>query len=255
MSDGTARREVGNGAGRGRPSHGRAGDGGVVDALAGQLSVLARTLQEETDVAKTLTAIVHAAAGTVPGAQHASISSILNRREVHTPAATSDLSRAVDRAQYTTGQGPCLDTLYDHETVRVSDLATEQRWPEFAKEARQLGAGSRLSLQLYVHGDDLGALNLLNDERDAFGDDSERIGLLFAAHAGVAMADAQEQQHLRKAIDSRDLIGQAKGILMERYKMSADQAFALLVRVSQAANRKLVNVCEELVHTGEVPQQ
>jgi transcriptional regulator with GAF, ATPase, and Fis domain len=240
-------------AGRGLPSSSDTG-GAVSDSLARQLSEFARSLQDQDDVQQTLDAIVHAAAETVPGAQEASLSIILKRREVQTRAATSDLPRAVDHAQYATGQGPCLDTLYEHETVRLPDMATEQRWPEFAKEARQLGVASMLSLQLYVQGDDLGALNLFSWATDAFSDESERIGLLFAAHAGVAMADAQQQEHLRRAIDSRDLIGQAKGILMERYHLRADPAFAVLVRVSQATNRKLTDICAELTDTGSLPE-
>ena len=238
---------------RGRPSRDDTGrPGGGEERLAHQLGRLARTLQEETDVGPTLDAIVQAVSGTVPGAQEASISLIRRRREVHTGASTGELPRAVDKAQYATGEGPCLDTLYEHETVRVADMAAERRWPAFARQAADLGVGSMLSLQLYVRGSDLGVLNLFSRERDAFDDDSERVGLLFAAHAGVALAGAQQQAQLRRAVDTRDLIGQAKGMLMERYRIDADRAFAVLVRVSQADNRKLVDVCAELVRTGAV---
>lgn len=120
------------------------------------------------------------------------------------------------------------------------------------RRASALGVGSRLSLQLFVRGRDLGALNLFSRERDAFSDDSERVGLLFAAHAAVALAGAQQQAQLRRALDTRDLIGQAKGMLMERYTISADRAFAVLVRLSQAGNRKLVDICEQLASTGRV---
>jgi GAF domain-containing protein len=238
---------------RGRPSSSDTGRPGGEERLAHQLGRLARALQDEEDVDRTLEAIVHAVSGTVPGAQEASVSLIRRRREVETGASTGELPRAVDQAQYDTGQGPCLDSLYEHETVRVADMATERRWPEFARRATALGVGSMLSLQLFVRGSDLGALNLFSRERDAFSDDSERVGLLFAAHAGVALAGARQQDQLRRALDTRDLIGQAKGMLMERYRISADQAFAVLVRVSQAGNRKLVQICEELVDTGQVP--
>ena len=238
---------------RGRPSRDDTGHPGGEEHLAHQLGRLARTLQEEEDVGRTLDAIVHAVSGTVPGAQEASISRIRRRREVHTAASTGELPRAVDQAQYDTAQGPCLDTLYEHETVRVVDMAAERRWPDFSRRAAGLGVGSMLALQLYVRGSDLGALNLFSRERAAFTDDSERVGLLFAAHAGVALAGAQQQAELRRAVDTRDLIGQAKGMLMERYRISADQAFAVLVRVSQAGNRKLVDICAELVDTGRVP--
>ncbi len=102
---------------------------------------------------------MRAAVDTVPGAQHASISAIRRRREVETRASTNDLSTAVDKAQYETGQRPCLDTLYEQETVRLPDVPCETRWPEFTLRARELGVGSMLSVQLFVEGDELGALN------------------------------------------------------------------------------------------------
>lgn len=196
---------------------------------------------------------MRAAVDTVPGAQYASISSVLNRHEVITRAASGEPAVAVDRVQYDTGQGPCLDTLHQQRTVRLTDLSTERRWPAFTRRVRELGIGSMLAVQLYVHGNELGALNLSSSEVDAFGEDSERIALLFAAHAAVAMAGAEQRRDLRSALDSRDQIGQAKGILMERFKITGDQAFVLLVKVSQAGNRKLRDVADELVHSGDLP--
>ena len=159
--------------------------------LAEQFSALARQLEHETDVQGTLQAIVGSAVVTVPGAQHASISAVRRRREVHTLASTDPLLVAVDRAQYETGQGPCLDSLFEQQTVRLPDLGSEQRWPDFTSQAHALGARSMLAVQLYVEGHDLGALNLLSTETDAFGEDSERLALLFASHAAVALAGAQ----------------------------------------------------------------
>lgn len=221
--------------------------------LTDHLSDLARTLEHKTDVAETLSAVVHAAVDTVPGAQEASISAVLNRREVITRAASGELITAVDQVQHDTGQGPCLDTLHQQRTVRLADLSLERRWPAFIRRVRPLGVGSMLAVQLYVHGDELGALNLVSSDIDAFSDDSERVALLFAAHAAVAMSGAQQQEKLRSALDSRDLIGQAKGILMERFKITDDQAFVLLVRASQNTNRKLRDVVDELVRSGDLP--
>ncbi|MGH3539630.1 MAG: ANTAR domain-containing protein [Pseudonocardiaceae bacterium] len=146
-----------------------------------------------------------------------------------------------------------MDAIYVEQTVRVSDTASEDRWPEFAKRAAQLGVGSMLSFQLYVVGDNLGALNLYNREPDAFDDESEHVGLLFASHAAVAMAGAQRNEQLIRAIGTRDLIGQAKGILMERHKLTAEQAFMLLVRASQATHTKLRDIAEQLTTVGQLP--
>jgi len=243
--------DAGNSGGRGRPSS--ATGTAAREDLAGQLAQLARLLESEDDVDATLDAIVHGAVGTVPGAGHASISVIKRRREVQTRAATDQLPRAVDSAQYEAGQGPCLDSLFEQETVRVADMATEQRWPDFGTRAAELGVGSMLSVQLYVDGDDLGALNLIGEQPDAFDDDAEHVALLFASHAAVAMAGVQKQEQLRSAMQTRDLIGQAKGILVERFRLTGEQAFRLLVRVSQTTNRKVPDIAEELVLSGQLP--
>jgi GAF domain-containing protein len=239
-------------AGRGEPSSAYTGEASGWNELAERLSTLSRDLQGETDVEGTLQAIVQAATGTVPGAEHASISAIGKRREVRTRAATGMLARAVDQAQYDTGQGPCLDALYEHRTVRLADLGTERRWPKFAARAREVGAASMLAIQLYVHSEDLGALNLHSTHRDAFSDESEQVGLLFAAHTAVALAGAQNDEHLHTALSHRDIIGQAKGILMERYKISAQDAFRLLVVTSQNTNIKLHEVADYLTRTGQL---
>ena len=221
--------------------------------LADQLGALARVMQHETDVEGTLDSIVRSAVATVPGAEHASLSAVRGRRHVVTIAATGELPRAVDEAQYTAGQGPCLDALYDRAAVQLPDLAHETRWPKFVALVGILPLGSMLAVQLYVEDDDLGGLNLDSGHPHAFTDESVRVALLFAAHAAVAMAAAEQREHLRAALNSRDVTGQAKGILMERYKVTAAQAFAMLVQVSSITNRRLVDIAEELSSTGAMP--
>lgn len=236
---------------KGEPS-GNYTDTGPAEALAHCLSDLARSLRNEVTQDDTLRAIVRAAVETVPGAEAASISSIKGRAEVATLAATSDLSWTVDQAQYDTKEGPSLDSLYTQQSVRWSDLSAEERWPNFIEKALALEVGSMLAVQLYVAGDDLGVLNLLSSKTQAFGDESEDVALLFATHAALAMARVDEQLQLRHAINTRDLIGQAKGILMERFTLSSDHAFELLVHVSQHTNRKLTDIADELVFSGEL---
>jgi transcriptional regulator with GAF, ATPase, and Fis domain len=237
---------------RGAPSDQDTGRYAGVDDLAVQLSALARDLQAERSEQEVLDEIVAAAVVNVPGAQEAGISQVRERRRIDTTAATSERVQQVDRAQYDTGEGPCLSSIYDERTVRLPDMGSEPRWPRFSARAAQLGVGSMLSFQLYVRGEELGALNLCNERVDAFDDESEHVGLLLASHAAVAMAGVQQREHLRDAMNTRDLIGQAKGILMERYKIPADQAFAILVRASQNDNRKLRDVAEQLSSSGEL---
>jgi GAF domain-containing protein len=229
----------------------RPAEGIPVDDLATKLSELARTLQDEDDVDHTLQAIAEAAVGTVPGAQYAALSVVEHRREVKTRAGTAELVYQVDQAQYETGEGPCLDAVYEQQTVSLPDMTSEDRWPQFTARAAELGVGSMLSFQLFVQEDNLGALNLYSAEKHAFdGDDAVHIGLLFASHAAVAMSGAQREEQLTKAMHARDVIGQAKGILMERHKLTADQAFSLLARASQHTNMKLIDVARLLAETG-----
>jgi hypothetical protein len=107
-----------------------------------------------------------------------------------------------------------------------------------------------LTFQLSVEGDYFGALNLFACTPHAFDEESEGVGAAFATHAAVTLAGARQQADLRTAVGSRDLIGQAKGILMERHKLTADQAFSVLARASQQTNRKLVDIALELSDTG-----
>jgi hypothetical protein len=132
----------------------------------------------------------------------------------------------------------------------VDDLATDPRWPVLGPRAAERGIGSMLCLQLFVHRDTLGALDLLAHAPSAFTDESEHVGLLLASHAAIAAADAHHFEHVNSALVNRDVIGQAKGILMERFKITSDQAFAVLAKVSQDTNRKVSAVAEELARTG-----
>ena len=248
MSD----QEAPSAQGQGQPSAQDSGSATGKDELALQLGDLARSLEEEDDPEATLVKVVAAAVALIPGAQEGSISVVRGRRDVESQAPSSELPRQVDALQAETGEGPCMDAVFEQQTVRVPDMATEARWPRFAARAHALGAGSMLSFQLYVEGDNLGALNLYSRERNAFDDESEHVGLLFATHAAVAFAGVQKESQLRQAIATRDLIGIAKGILVERHKVTPDQAFTLLTRASQNTNRKLREVADDLVHSGQL---
>jgi GAF domain-containing protein len=223
--------------------------------LASRLSHLARELQHEDDADAMLAGIVHAALELIPHAADASISLISGRREIVSRAASSDLPRQVDALQSETGQGPCLDASYEDRIVSVADLSTESRWPDFSRTAFGLGARSMLSFQLFIDGNHLGALNLFGKDVGVFDAESERVGTLVAAHAAVALAGSQQVSQLAQALDTRDLIGQAKGILMERFKITAQQAFLLLSRGSSEMNIKLHDLAEQLTVSGEMTKK
>lgn len=223
------------------------------DGLAHRLARFARDVQRQTDGAAVLRTVVDGALRMVPGAQEGSVSLVVGRRRVLSQAASSPLPRRVDAVQEELGQGPCLETAFEQHTVPVPDLAADGRWPDFSARAASMGVRSMLSFQLYVAGDNLGALNLFSGEVDAFDERSVGIGELFAAHAAVAYSGVQRESALERALVSREIVGQAQGILMERGRLTADQAFAVLQQASQDRNVKLAEVARRLVETGDLP--
>lgn len=222
--------------------------------LGETMSRVARQLQEEHGhVEATLQAITAAAVATVPDAEECSISYVIGRATVEPRASTSELPRRLDTLQQQLGQGPCLDAIWENVVVRALDIGSDGRWPEFGRQAAEQGIRSMMCFQLFVVGDQLGAMNLYSRRLHAFDDEGLEIGQIFAGHAAIALAGAEHEEHLRIGMNHRDVIGQAKGILMERFRLTADQAFAVLARVSQEKNRKLVDVARELTDTGAVP--
>jgi GAF domain-containing protein len=222
--------------------------------LADVMSRAARRLQgEHGDLEGTLAAITAAATTVIPHAEGCSISYVIGRSTVQPRASTGALPRELDVLQEKLGQGPCLDAVWEHEVVRVDDLSTDDRWPKFARQASERGVRSMVCFRLFVEGDRLGALNMYSRTAHAFDEESQDVGRLFAAHAAIAVAGAEHEANLRTALTSRDVIGQAKGILMERHKLTAAQAFGVLAQVSQELNRKLIDVAREVCDTGAVP--
>jgi len=138
--------------------------------------------------------------------------------------------------------------------VHSGDLAADPRWPRWApRAAEELAVRSMLSVRLATHERTVGSLNLYGRGEDAFDDVARTLAGSFAAHAAIAYAHAAERQHLETAMASRNLIGQAQGILMERHKITAEAAFDVLVAASQDGNTRLVEVARRVVETGVTP--
>jgi GAF domain-containing protein len=234
----------------GQPSAQDTGTQVELDVLARRLAEAARNLQRQTSPQQVLDGVVNLASAMVPGADEATITMVRKDRHCYSAAATSALASDFDALQDETGEGPCLDAIWHQETVRVNDLGSDPRWPVLGPRAAERGIGSMLCLQLFVHRDTLGALDLLAHTESAFTDESEHIGLLLGSHAAIAAADAQNLENVTSALVTRDMIGQAKGILMERFKITAEQAFQVLAKVSQDTNRKVSAVAEDLARTG-----
>lgn len=227
-------------------------DTGRRHELARLLSGVARDLENESDEDETLAGIVQAAVATVPGVVSGGISQV-HGRQVQAQAPTDELVAQCDKVQNELNEGPCLDAIWQQHTVLVNDLATDTRWPRFGARAAELGAGSLISFQLSVRENTLGALNLYGASGVRFGEEAQLVGELFATHAALALSGARHSRQMNEALASRDAIGQAKGLLMDRENVTGQRAFELLVRASQEANIKLTDVATWLVNKHEQP--
>lgn len=216
--------------------------------IAKALGDLAFELQGQPDPDATLKTIVSSASVIVPGVSWAGIS--LVRGKTVTPSAfTDDVAHALDTLQSDLGEGPATDTLTLQRTVVIPDLSAEDRWPRFARAATERGVYCMASFRLFVDRGDLGVLTLYGPRPRAFDEDGIFYGELLAQHAAVAMAGAQAEEQMQRAIASRDVIGQAKGIIMERFHVNAVRAFELLTRLSQENNVKLLDVARRIIAT------
>lgn len=223
-----------------------AGPGEPAGDLTSVLSKIARTLEPEADVDRTVEHIVAAAAATVPGADEAGVS-LLDDGRMRSVAPSSDVVAHLDQLQHRLHEGPCVDAIFERPVYRTGDIGNDGRWPRFGAEAAAAGVRSMLGFRLFTSKSTIGALNLYAWAEDAFDEDAERIGELFAAHAAVTLAGSQGLAQLHVALKTRDVIGMAKGILMERHGVDPDRAFDLLVKASQHANVKLRDAAEWLV--------
>jgi GAF domain-containing protein len=185
---------------------------------------------------------------------------LLDRGKPSTIASTGSLAVDLDERQYDRGYGPCLDCIAGGEPLIVKDMTTEQRWVDWARSAAGAGAGSSMSIPVPLQREVSAALNVYSTERDAFDDATVELANTFAAYAGVALANMHLYQaqgrvaeQLQQAMQSRAVIEQAKGVLMGQRRCTAQQAFDLLVRLSQDTNRKLRDVAQALVDDAATP--
>jgi GAF domain-containing protein len=227
---------------------------GTPASFADQLAEAARSMQGWSSTQLTLEKVVLVASEIIHGCDLVGIS-IVHSDRIDTPVGSDEKLNRLDELQFVLKEGPCFDALHLHEIVTSGDLAHDHRWPRWGPMvAKEIGVVSIVSYRLYTTLDTLGAMNLYSVRPDAFDADDVNNGHALAAHVGVALAASQNVEHLEMAISSRTVIGRAEGILMERFGITADQAFAVLRRVSQRRNLKLNLVAEELVRTRETPR-
>ena len=209
-------------------------------------------LVREAPVQEALTRVVEIALEAVPSASHASVA--FGNDPDHTPVFSDLVARALDEALYAAGSGPALDVRREGEVVRVLDMSSEDRWPRFAEEARRRGIKASLSLPLNTTAGTMGALNLYADAPKSFDSTDAEIASLIASRVAVGLSNADlfmktaaAGEQLREALRSRDIIGQAKGILMATEGSTDETAFKMLVTASQHSNRKLRDVAQAII--------
>ena len=210
---------------------------------------------ENITPAAVLDKVATAAVELLPVVDHAGVTLVhkrhrLSRPELRSTAETGSVPRTFDGLQHKYGEGPCFEAIWTHNTVYIDDVRNETRWPALmAAVCAQTTIRSTLSIQLYVVDLELGALNLFSETPNAFDTTTENLADTLATHAAIALNTARRSEQFRSALASRDIIGQAKGIIMERFDIDAVHAFDILRRLSQESNTPVAEIAAQLVKT------
>ncbi|GAB3226447.1 GAF and ANTAR domain-containing protein [Mycolicibacterium hippocampi] len=217
--------------------------------IVAQLAALVGEQQRsESPMASGLEELVAKAASHVPGTQFVGMTVASRTQGISTAAATHPYAKTLDEIQQRHQEGPCLSAAWEHHTVRIDDLKTEQRWPLYCIDAlAETPVRSVLAFEVFVNDDILAALNFYSEHPRAFEQESIELGIIFATHTALAWSMFRRNAQFRSALASRDLIGQAKGILMNQFNVDAVRAFELLTRLSQDSNTKLVDIAKQIV--------
>ncbi len=223
------------------------------EALEKAVRTLSRLLLSEETLEATHGRVAGLACRTLPCCDLASVTMITDGRP-STPVQTEPLAGDLDSAQYRSQRGPCLEAYDRRQVVREKIAENAERWPEFTAMAKKAGVRSVLAVPLVASDRPIGALNLYSRSDDCYDESDEESAVLFSEQAAVACANAEVYwrtytltEHLREALESRDVIGRAKGILMARSGVSDDEAFDMLRRASQRENVKLRDVAQRIV--------
>jgi GAF domain-containing protein len=217
--------------------------------LANRMAELARELAMPLTLGDVLAGVTKSVLEVIPGADLSGFLLFSTGDKYETQAPTSEVMYELDRLQVKHGEGPCIEAAVDELIVRTDDFQHERRWPNYSAEVLKLGLRSALSLKLYTTNRKAGALNIFSFNPDAFDAEDEALGSVLAAHAAAAIIASRQGDQLQSALTNRDVIGQAKGMIMERYGVDAIRAFEMLRELSQSANEKLVSVATRVIDT------
>ncbi|BBX67559.1 hypothetical protein MPSYJ_10200 [Mycolicibacterium psychrotolerans] len=213
------------------------------------MAELARAAAMPRDAEEVFSEVTSAAVELIPGVDTAGILLITKGGRFESHAGTTDLPHELDELQHTLQEGPCMDAALDDPVVRTDDFRVESRWPAYSAEVVELGVLSGLSFRLYTHERTTGALNLFGFAPTVWDNDGQLTGTVLAAHAAAAISAHRHAGQLTSALLSRDRIGQAKGIIMERFDVDDVQAFDMMRRLSQESNTRLVDIARRVIET------
>lgn len=217
--------------------------------LALRMAELARSIAPPISLDAVLHDVSKTAKELIPGVDAAGIL-LVGRNNTHeTLGPTSPLMNQLDELQMKYHEGPCIEAALDEIVIRTDDFRDEPRFPNYAPEVVKLGVLSALSFKLYTADRTAGALNLFGFQPNLWDSDAETIGMVLAAHAAAAILASREGEQLQSALSTRDRIGQAKGIIMERFKIDDVRAFGMLRQLSQDTNTKLIDVAQRVIDT------
>lgn len=225
--------------------------------LQRSLAELSTFVVSDQGIADTLTRVASLAVESVPPAMFAGITMLVDDR-VSTQVFTDPTCAEIDQAQYDSGHGPCLEAFRQGSLIVVDSLERDDRWPEFAAASMAHGVRSTLSLPMLAGVSSVGALNFYAGVEGAFGEAEVDTGRLFAMQAAVVLVNAQaywgarlRSEHLELALEGRQVIDLAKGIIMNTMRCGPAEAFDVLVKQSQQENRKLRDIAAEIVERVE----
>jgi transcriptional regulator with GAF, ATPase, and Fis domain len=208
-----------------------------------------------TDIDDTLNSVTASCVDLIDGVESADVLLIAGADLFRSVAATSQLALEIDDLQQRFREGPCIDAATGDSVVVSNDLRGDVRWPRFAKAAVAAGVHSLMSFQLYTHNARMGALNLFGLKPEAFTAEFEAVGAMLATHAAIALIADDVRLQFQSALASRDTIGQAKGMIMERFNVGPARAFELLTKLSQDSNTRVADVAAQLVSRGAEPKK
>ena len=214
------------------------------------MSEITEQFSRPTDIEATLDGVTGAAVELIDGVDYADVLLVSGPDQFQSVAATSQVAADLDDVQRRFREGPCVDAATDEPVTISNDLREDVRWPRYCESAIKAGVRSMLSYRLYTHTPRLGALNLFGRQPDVFTAETEVLAAMLATQAALALIAEDKDLQFRSALASRDLIGQAKGMIMERFQVDSMRAFELLKRLSQDSNTRLVDVANEIVTGG-----